>query len=356
MNPVALKADPFDPLTWSNRMRYYKKFTTSKLSTLDELYTSWQQQTETWNNLTEEEQEQALKIAKEYYDSDEDTKAILKEKYLATPRKPTNNFMLPQFEVLNELKDDSSATDSNVASLTRFLFECDKKSYAWQLHNANSHDDVICRAVFSGSKSLHCIIELDEPCQSLEEYKDIWTFFNAYYFDNNADTACVNPARLTRTPHAKRVGTWVVQKLVFENDNKFSRARLYSDCSNRAGKFIRGNVNVDEIAAKYQEMRASNEAYRATRMKRLDSIKNPTPMQKFLNKKDCMNVSFVQQYLTTPYPNRTGNNGESRLGLFKSIKYCQEHFDDDTLHAVIAKAKSEKWSDKEINDILAYNR
>lgn len=337
-------------------MIYYKNTAISKPSTLDELYTSWQRQTEIWNNLTKEEQEQAVKIAKEYYDSDEDTKSLLKEQYLATPRKPTQTFIIPQFEVLNELKDDSSASDYNVSKLTRFLFECDNKSFAWQLHNANSHNDVICRAVFSGSKSLHCIIELDEPCQSIEEYKDIWSFFNSYYFDNNADSACSNPARLTRTPGAKRFGSWTVQKLLFENDNKFCRARLYADCKNRAGKFIKGNVTVDEVAAKYQEMRVSREAYRAVRMKNLDSISNPTPMQRFLNKRDCMNASFVQKYLTTPYPNRTGNNGESRLGLFKAIKYCQEHFDDDTLNSVIAKAKSEKWSEKEINDILAYNK
>lgn len=337
-------------------MIYYKKTAISKPSTLDELYSSWQQQTEIWNNLTKEEQEQALKIAKEYYDADKDKKSLLKEKYLATPRKPTNTFIIPQFEVLNELKDDSCAADHNVASLTRFLFECDKKSYAWQLHNANSHNAVICRAVFSGGKSLHCIIELDEPCQSLEEYKDIWTFFNSYYFDNNADSACANPARLTRTPGAKRLGTWVTQKLVFENNNKFCRARLYADCCNRAGKFIKGNVTVDEIAAKYQEMRVNREAYRSMRMKSLDSIRNPTPMQKFLNKRDCMNAPFVQKYLTTPYPNRTGNNGESRLGLFKSLKYCQEHFDDETLSSVISKAKSEQWTEKENIDILNYNK
>ena len=131
---------------------------------------------------------------------------------------------------------------------------------------------------------------------------------------------------------------------------------MYADCNNRAGKYIKGNVTVDEIAAKYQEMRASREEYRAVRMKSLESIKNPTPMQKFLNKKDCMNASFVQKYLTTPYPNRTGNNGESRIGLFKSIKYCQEHFDDATLNSVIAKAKSERWTTKEIVDILNYDK
>ena len=79
-------------------------------------------------------------------------------------------------------------------------------------------------------------------------------------------------------------------------------------------------------------------------------------MQKFLNKRDCMKTSFVQKYLTTPYPNRTGNNNESRMGLFKSIKYCQEHFDDDTLTHVISKAKREGWTDKEISDILNYNK
>lgn len=336
---------------------YYKHTATSKPSTLDELYATWQQQTAVWNNLSEAEKEQSLKIAQAYYDADdEDAKSALREQYLATPHKPTRNFVIPQFEVLNELKDDSSATDHNVAQLTRFLFECDTKSYAWQLHNANLHNDVICRAVFSGGKSLHCIIELDEPCQSIEEYKDIWAFFNSYYFDNAADNACSNPARLTRTPGAKRIGTWVTQKLVFENNNKFCRARLYADCSGRASKFIKGNVAVDEISAKYQEMRANHEAYRAVRMKHLESIKNPTPMQKFLNKRDCMKASFVQKYLTTPYPNRTGNNNESRMGLFKSIKYCQEHFDDDTLTHVISKAKREGWTDKEISDILNYNK
>lgn len=337
-------------------MFYYKKTAGSNPATLDTLYSEWQKQTEVWNNLTEEEQEHAIKVANEFFEADADSKDHLKDAYAAVPHKPTKQFMIPQFEILNELKDGSTSADYNVLYLKRFLFECDNKSYAWQLHNANVHNNVICRAVFSGGKSIHCIIELDEPCQSIEEYKDIWSFFNSYYFDNAADKACCNPARLTRTPGAKRMGTWVTQQLIFENDNKFCRARLYADCSNKAGKFIKGDVNVDEIASKYQAMRASHEAYRAVRMKHLESIRNPTPMQKFLHKRDCMSASFVQKYLTTPYPNRTGNNGESRMGLFKSIKYCQEHFDDDTLNSVIAKAKREGWTDKEINDILTYNK
>ena len=333
-------------------MFYYKKSQTSKPATLDELYNEWQQQTKVWNSLTKDEQEQALQIAKAYYEDDVNAKKA----YLATPHKPTKQFLLPQFEILNELKNASTASDYNVSTLTRFLFESDSKSYAWQLHNANAHSDIICRAVFSGNKSIHCIIELDEPCQSINEYKDIWSFFNMYYFDNSADSSCCNPARLTRTPGAKRYGTWAIQKLLFENDNKFCRARLYANCNNTAAKFINGVVNNDEIAEKYQAMRANNESYRAMRAKAIEAIKNPTPMQKFLNKRDCMNADFVKKYLTTPYPNTTGNNGESRTGLFKSIKYCQAHYDDATLDAVIRKAKSERWTDKEITDILNYNK
>lgn len=332
-------------------MIYYKNNAFSQPETIDTLYNNWLNQTEVWNNLNDDEKADAIKTAEAFFNNRDDDK--LRAKYAAVPHKPTARFNIPQFEVLNELRDNSSCKDNNVARLTRFLFECDEKSYAWQLHNANKHSNIICRAVFSGGKSIHCIIELDESCQSVDEYKDIWETFNQFYFDGNADKACCNPARLTRTPNAKRSDkNWALQKLLFENDHKFSRKILYTNVT--ANKFVRGNQSAEPITLLYNKIRTTHDEYRTLREKRIAMVSNPTPVQKFLYKRDCSSKDFILDYLNTPFLNNRGNGGASRTGLFKSIKYCQQHFDDKTLKKVIDKAKSENWTDEEIKQILDY--
>ena len=112
------------------------------------------------------------------------------------------------FEVLNELKDLSSRCDSNCLYHTRFVFECDNTDLDKQSERADDLNErhIAVRATFSGSKSVHIIIEfgkeLEDVCATY--YKEIWSVCNRLFFDNEADKACANPARLTRRPGAIR--------------------------------------------------------------------------------------------------------------------------------------------------------
>lgn len=109
-----------------------------------------------------------------------------------------------EFEVLNELKDLSSRSDANVKQHTRFLFESDTLSLKDQCKLLTEVQSYVTRATFSGSKSLHIIVQVadehEEVCAKC--YKAIWNALNEKLFKNSADRACANPSRLTRRPRS----------------------------------------------------------------------------------------------------------------------------------------------------------
>jgi len=117
--------------------------------------------------------------------------------------------------------------DGNVLGRRRFLFEIDGMSIEGQkaLLEPLLKARVIQRVVFSGNKSLHCVIEEeDEPGASPgeAEYKWAWRFMAYKYFgdgrfrdlslpmkiDNTfkevVDNRCGHPSRTTRSPFAIR--------------------------------------------------------------------------------------------------------------------------------------------------------
>lgn len=70
----------------------------------------------------------------------------------------------------------------------------------------------------------------------------------------------------------------------------------------------------------------------------------------------CSKFDCVVEYLNTPFNKVKGNGGASRLGLFQSVKVCQKYNDETTLEKVLEKARSEKWTEKEIDAILNYKK
>lgn len=114
------------------------------------------------------------------------------------------------FEVLNELKDLSSRSDANVKSHTRFLFESDTLSLKEQCDLLKEVQPYVTRATFSGSKSLHIIVQVadehEEVCAKC--YKAVWRAMNELLFKNSADKACANPSRLTRRPRSYTSRHW----------------------------------------------------------------------------------------------------------------------------------------------------
>ena len=233
-----------------------------------------------------------------------------------------------KFEVLNELKDLSSRSDSNCLKHTRFVFECDNTDLDKQFERAEDLKDIACRATFSGSKSVHVIFQFEDALEDVcrEHYKDIWAACNKLFFNNEADTACANPARLTRRPGAFR-------------DNGVEQKLLYNMPENIIEK--------DSCLFKY--------IWRAVRaLLASRAVNSSEPIKKNLTVTNhdglCKNYDVVQYYLRKSFPKLTGN-GDSSISLFKAIRCCMKYGDNETLNEVLNKATSERWSAQELSRI-----
>lgn len=233
-----------------------------------------------------------------------------------------------EFEVLNELKDCRNRTDDNCIQHTRFLFEMDSTSLDEQLTYLNRNKDIITRCVFSGSKSLHMIIQFtndfEQTCK--DNYKEIWNILNKLLFDKKCDNACSNPSRLTRRPGAIRADTAKEQKLVYNNPEIR----------------VKGNV-LDRIIVSLRQKQRQKHIFKATRSNILPTNKDNPGL--------CQNYDVIRHYLETSYPKLNGN-GDSSISLFKAIRCCIKYNDKVTLKKVINKAVLERWTTKELERMI----
>lgn len=109
--------------------------------------------------------------------------------------------------------------DDNVSCLRNILVEFDKLSLDQQ--NEIIKDIPKSTVVFSGSKSLHVIISLEDPCESREEYNALVGRILEKLPD--ADKSVKNPSRLSRAPYADRDG--VIQDLLYIG-KRYTKAEL----------------------------------------------------------------------------------------------------------------------------------
>lgn len=228
-----------------------------------------------------------------------------------------------EFEVLNEMKDDKDRTAQNCLTHTKFLFEMDETPLEEQLEIIKPLEYLLVRVVYSGSKSYHCIIEFDKQfeTQCKQYYKQIWKYINEKYFKGLADEMCSNPNRLTRVPNVKRQSTGKIQELVYNNpSNMFPDAK-----------------EVIRAARAEQQMIAVKKALNPSIHVNVDKHNNGK----------CRTYEPVKHYLETSYPKLNGN-GDSSISLFKAILCCIKYNDEDTLQAVLNKARFEHWSEKEL--------
>lgn len=228
-----------------------------------------------------------------------------------------------EYEVLNELKDLSNRKDSNVLKHTRFLFEFDDRSIEEQtkvIVEAKKQIN-IRRVVFSGSKSLHTIVELDRDFGA-ENYRKIWQYLENKYF-KDADSSCANPARLTRAPNILRQDKNCLQSLLFEGEI----ATLDYD-------------DVERYLEKKRYFKAMQKLVFEAHLK--NQLKS--------NAGACTrNFNTVKRYLETPFLKRSGN-GYSSKWLYSALQTCKKYCDVETQNIVIQKAINEGWSASEIDD------
>jgi len=228
-----------------------------------------------------------------------------------------------EFEVLNELKDCSNRTDANCISHNRFLFEMDKADLKEQCMYARTTKNIITRCVYSGSKSIHMIIEFPAKYEDFckENYRTIWEYINNNVFDGKCDTQCRNPSRLTRRPGVIRKDTGKEQTLLFEH--KCDSDPFFEHAIDEVGLIIKRDQECSELRRKYISYMPKHEGC------------------------DCSKWEVVKRYLDTPFPLQNGN-GNSSTWLYAAIQTCLQYHDDRTLNNVIAKAKCEGWTEREI--------
>lgn len=103
-----------------------------------------------------------------------------------------------QFFSINSLKGNRK--DSNVTCFRNILLEFDDIEPKKQLEIIEYIPHTTL--VWSGNKSYHCIISLETPCQTREDYDRLVR--RIYDRVPNADKAAKNPSRFSRTPDAMR--------------------------------------------------------------------------------------------------------------------------------------------------------
>ena len=237
-------------------------------------------------------------------------------------------FQSYEFEVLNELKDCRNRTDDNCIQHTRFLFEMDNVPLQEQISYLRRNKEYITRCVYSGSKSLHIVIQFDDDWETTceDNYKEIWHIINQILFDSKCDNACSNPSRLTRRPGAIRADTVKEQKLVYNNPEIR----------------VKGNV-LDRIIVSLRQKQRQKHLFKATRSNIWSTNKDNPGL--------CQNYDVIRHYLNTSYPKLQGN-GDSSSSLFKAIRCCLKYCDKETLKEIINKAFREHWSKKEIQRMI----
>ncbi len=117
----------------------------------------------------------------------------------------------PMFYCINPLISYNNLKYENLAEYRNILVEFDGARLTTQQRWVEESGLPYSLKTFSGSKSFHYIISLNEGVPR-EEYAQLAAIILKYIFRNKADDSCANPNRLSRTPGAMRNG--VEQKLL----------------------------------------------------------------------------------------------------------------------------------------------
>ena len=111
-----------------------------------------------------------------------------------------------QYFTINPLLKDKPRADVNVSALRNFLFEIDSIPLEEQIPLFARAKFPFSTMVFSGGKSYHLILSLDEDLVSREDYDAIWKAVEKVLLSYGAkvDPQCKNPSRYSRLANAKR--------------------------------------------------------------------------------------------------------------------------------------------------------
>jgi hypothetical protein len=135
------------------------------------------------------------------------------EFYCINPLDPLEDYAYEKKPSYDQYKPRRA--DANVTSFRNFIFEIDTIPLKDQLEALEKTGIDFTAIIYSGGKSYHAIIALEEgmdllPCNqdSVVSYKRVWSqiaeYINKVAEKDVVDKSCKNPSRLTRMPNSIR--------------------------------------------------------------------------------------------------------------------------------------------------------
>lgn len=118
-------------------------------------------------------------------------------------------------------REGGRRADCNVTAFRNILLEIDSMHWADQQIYMDELGVPYSTQVYSGGKSMHFIISLEEPCKDIEEYREL--VFRILQKVDKADKTTKNPSRLSRAPGAMR-GNYA-QSLLYVGE-RITKAKL----------------------------------------------------------------------------------------------------------------------------------
>ena len=107
-------------------------------------------------------------------------------------------------------------------NMVRFLYEFDTIGLdeQFKIMRRLAKLNVLQRAVFSGSKSIHFIIEVKIKSQPMDkmEYRYLHRYMAEQLGLTQCDMQCIDPTRLTRAPNVRRKSNGNIQTLLYYNN------------------------------------------------------------------------------------------------------------------------------------------
>lgn len=119
-----------------------------------------------------------------------------------------------QYISINPLNNGDKREDKAVSAYRNFLVEFDQSSLDEQIAFVNQIKLPWSTAVFSGSKSMHFIVALDESLSNEATYRYVAKWIANIVRAGSADQNVFNPSRFTRIPEVLRRETGKKQTLV----------------------------------------------------------------------------------------------------------------------------------------------
>jgi hypothetical protein len=195
-------------------------------------------------------------------------------------------------DYLTDTENKTAHFDSNVISMRNFLFEIDDYSLEEQKIYAKDliKRKIINRAVFSGNKSIHCRITINQEPKSKDIYKLAWHYFDKTYFDSKTDKLCSNPSRFTRRADYINQKTGKKQFLIYSS-----------------GTILPVSSFIDDIAKKYKAEKEKEEEKRILRIMNADNNNHNNNWK-----------NYVKKAVEKDYDGSEGNRHE----LFHHISGC----------------------------------